>query len=261
MTNSGGIIHKKGFHKVQQFHFGLSNWGISLTVVLFVLGLFLSVQWRSGREKPAAQDSRAGEIYSTTLNRLEAEQKDLKGSVERLQKEIQRYQELAGLSKETMGEITDELRLQRIVAGLVPLKGPGIKVVLDDSKKIPATGENPNLYIVHDYQLRDVVNLLWHAGAESIAVNDERLVNTSSIYSSGGTIMVNSTRLSPPFAVQTLGDSDRMADVVGQPASLRTLKAQSEAYGLIFNIQKEKDLRVPAFRGSYAPKFLNVGRP
>ncbi len=252
---------KGPFPKVAALRLSIGSWGLSLTVVLFVLGLFLSVQWRSERDKPASQDSRAGEIYGTTLKRLEEEQKSLKGNVAGLQKEVQSHQELAGLSKQTMGEISEELRLQRIAAGLVPLKGPGVKIVLDDSKKLPGPGENPNLYIIHDYQLRDVVNLLWHAGAESIAINTERLVSTTSIYSSGGTIMVNSTRLSPPFAVQAVGDADKMMDIMGQLSSLRTVKAQAEAYGLTLNLQKEKELKVPAFLGSYAPKFLNVGRP
>lgn len=261
MTSHGGSLEKGRFPKFEALHVSVTSWGLSLTLVLFVLGLFLSVQWRSEREKPAALDSRAGEIYGTTVKRLEAEQKSLKATVEGLQKEVRASQELAGVSKATLGEISEELRLQRIAAGLVALKGPGLKTVLDDSKKLPAAGENPNLYIIHDYQVRDVVNMLWHAGAESVAINTERLVSTTSIYSSGGTIMVNSTRLSPPFVIQAVGDPDKLMDMVGQSSSLRTLKAQSEAYGLVFDSQKEKELKVPAFRGSYAPKFLNVGRP
>jgi len=241
---------------------GLNSWALSLTLALFLLGILLSsVQYKSEGEKPAAQNTQAREIYSTALIRLEEEQKHLKENVARLQKEVQAHQELAGLRKDTVGELADELRLQRIAAGMVPLKGPGVRIVLDDSKNLPAPGENPNLYIIHDYQLRDAVNLLWSAGAESIAINTERLVTTSSIYSSGGTIMVNSTRLSPPFAVQALGDPDGMMDRIGQPLSLRTLKAQSEAYGLVISRQKEKELKVPTFRGSYAPNHLNVGRP
>lgn len=240
---------------------GLSRWGLSLTLVLFVLGLFLSVQWRSEREKPAAQDSRAREVYGMTLKRLEDEQKALKGEIEQLQREVQAYQELVTLRKDTLGELAEELKLQRIAAGLVPLKGSGVKVVLDDSKRTPAPGENPNLYIIHDYQLRDVVNLLWQAGAEAMSINTERLVATTSIYSSGGTIMVNSTRLSPPFVIQALGDPERMINLVGQPSSLRILKAQAEAYGLSLSFQREKELKAPAFLGSYALKNLNVGRP
>ena len=158
-------------------------------------------------------------------------------------------------------DLADELRLQMIVAGIVPLKGPGVRIVLDDSMRLAAPGEDPNRYIIHDYQLRDAVNLLWQAGAESIAINTERLVTNTSIYSSGGTIMVNSIRLSPPFVVLALGDPNAMMDLMSQPSSLRTLKAQAKAYGLVISFSIMEEIQVPAFSGSYVAKYLNVGEP
>ncbi|MDP2659405.1 MAG: DUF881 domain-containing protein [Dehalococcoidia bacterium] len=261
MTTQGRSIHKHGFPRLGVARLGLSPWIVSLTLVLFCLGIFLAVQWNSQWKLAPASDARAGEVYGATLKRLEEEQKQLKSSVESLQKEMQGYQEQAGLRKDSRGEIAEELRVQRLVAGMATLKGPGIKAALDDSKRSPAQGENPNLYIIHDYQVRDVVNLLWQAGAEAISINSERFVPTTSIYSSGGTIMVNSTRLSPPFVVQAIGDADKMMGLIDDPASLRTLKGQAQAYGLALSYQKDKELKVPAFQGSYANKFLNVGRP
>lgn len=212
-------------------------------------------------DKPVVEDSGAREVYGETVKRLEDEQKNLKSTVEQLQKEVRSYQELASMKQSSTGELANELRVQRIAAGLTPLSGPGLRIALDDSKRSPAPGENPNLFIVHDYQVRDVVNLLWYAGAEAIAINTERLVSTSSIYSSGGTIMVNSTRLSPPFVIQAIGDADAMMDLYSKQSSVRTLKAQSEAYGLVLSPQKDKELKIPAFSGSHAAKFLNVGSP
>ncbi|MDO8690907.1 MAG: DUF881 domain-containing protein [Dehalococcoidia bacterium] len=261
MTTQERSIHKHGFPRMGIARLGLSRWIVSLTLVLFCLGVFLSVQWNSQREQAPASDARAGEVYGATLKRLEEEQKQLKSSVESLQKEVRGYQDQAGLRQDSMGNIAEELRVQRIVAGMAAIKGPGIRVTLDDSKRSPAQGENPNLYIIHDYQVRDVVNLLWRAGAEAISINTERFVPTTSVYSSGGTIMVNSTRLSPPFVVQAVGDADRMMGLIDDSASLRTLKGQAQAYGLALGYQKDKELKVPAFQGSYANKFLNLGRP
>lgn len=260
-TGRGSIEGHHSLRKVELSRLGLDRWSLSLTLVLFLLGVFLALHWNMEREKPAVSDARTGDVFGVTIKRLEDEQKQLKGAVDGLQKEIKAYQEQAGIKTQTMGGISEELRLQRLVAGLAPLKGPGLKVVLDDSKRAPGQGENPNLYIVHDYQVRDVVNLLWRAGAEAIAINTERFVPTTSIYSSGGTIMVNSTRLSPPFTVQALGDPDRLVEAMDDQAALRVLKGQSQAYGLLVNFQKERELKVPAFQGSYASKFLNVGRP
>ena len=48
-------------------------------------------------------------------------------------------------------------------------------------------------FIIHEYELRDIVNLLWMAGSDAIAINDERLVSNSSIYCVGSTVMVGET--------------------------------------------------------------------
>ena len=67
-------------------------------------------------------------------------------------------------------------------------------------------GDDAANYLIHDFELRDVASLLWLAGAEAVAINDERLVASTSIYCVGSTIIVNNTRLSPPYEIRALGN-------------------------------------------------------
>jgi uncharacterized protein YlxW (UPF0749 family) len=240
-------------------HLKLNQWGLSITLVLFVMGLFLAMEWRSERVRSVTETPSSREVYGTAVQRLEEEQRGLKKKVALLQKEVQAYQELATMRQSTLGELAAELKLQKMIAGMTPLKGPGIKVVLDDSQRNPAPGENPNLYIVHDYHLRDLVNLLWQAGAEAISINKERVVATTSIYSSGGTIMVNSTRLSPPFVVRAIGDPEALLRLISDPSTLRTLKAQVQAYALTLTVEKSQELSLPPFLGGYPTRYISIG--
>ncbi|MDP2659567.1 MAG: DUF881 domain-containing protein, partial [Dehalococcoidia bacterium] len=261
MRSHGEALGRRSFLAAHAFPLSRKRWAFLIIPVMFGLGMLLSsARYGSDGEKPAAQDPQAGGIYGAAVKRLEKEQKLLRVNIARLRKEAQSYQQMAGLRKDAVGDLADELRLQMMVAGVIPLKGPGVRIVLDDSMRQAAPGD-PNLYIIHDYQLRDTVNLLWQAGAESIAINTERLVANTSIYSSGGTIMVNTTRLSPPFVVLALGDPDAMMDLMSQPSSLRTLKAQARAYGLVVNPSIMKEVQAPAFSGSYVAKYLNVEEP
>jgi len=262
MSSHGGSLGKRAFPAVHAFPLSRKGWTLLVIPVMFGLGMLLSsAQYSSDGEKPATQDTQARGIYDTTINRLEKEQELRKMNVARLQKEVQSFQQLAGVRTDTVGYMAAQLRLQMTVAGMVPLKGPGVRIVLDDSIRLVAPGENPNLYIIHDYQLRDAVNLLWQAGAESIAINTERLVTNTSIYSSGGTIMVNTTRLSPPFVVLALGDPNAMMDLMSQPSSLHNLRAQAKAYGLVVSSSTMEEIQVPAFSGPYVAKYLNAGVP
>ena len=57
-----------------------------------------------------------------------------------------------------------------------------------------------------------MLNLLWLAGAEAVSLNGERVVATTSIYCVGSTILVNDTRLSPPYEFLAIGDPARARD-------------------------------------------------
>ena len=234
-------------------------WTLLIIPVMFGLGMLLSsFQYSSDGEKPASQDAQDRGVFGAVIGRLQDEQGVLRMSVERLEKEAQYYRQVVSLRRDSVGDLANDLRLQMIVAGMAPVKGPGVRMILDDSLRLATPGD-PNLFIIHDYQLRDAVNLLWQAGAEAISINTERLVTTSSIYSSGGTIMVNTTRLSPPFVILVVGDPDAMMNLITQPSSLSTLKAQARAYGLVLNSAKLKEVLLPAFSGSYVARYLNVG--
>ena len=66
-------------------------------------------------------------------------------------------------------------------AALTNVKGTGVSVLIEDSLKPIQSGENPNLYVIHDEDILRIVNELRAGGAEAIAINDQRLIGTSEI--------------------------------------------------------------------------------
>ena len=84
-------------------------------------------------------------------------------------------------------------------AALTNVKGPGVSVLIEDSLKPVQSGENPNLYVIHDEDILRIVNELRAGRAEAIAINDQRLIGTSEIRCSGPTIAVNGRSLEPLY--------------------------------------------------------------
>ena len=91
-------------------------------------------------------------------------------------------------------------------AALTNVKGTGVSVLIEDSLKPIQSGENPNLYVIHDEDILRIVNELRAGGAEAIAINDQRLIGTSEIRCSGPTITVNGKVFGAPFTVKAIGD-------------------------------------------------------
>lgn len=225
-----------------------------MLVAALVLGMLVSFQWSAGAERQPLSTDRV----NTTIDQLELEQAELKRQVSTLRKELDVRQQRAVANTDSLEGVRSELVAQKARAGLIALRGQGIVVRLDDSPRT-MSGNAADL-LIHDFDLRDVVTVLWLAGAEAISVNGERIVYSTSIYCVGSTIMVNDTRLSPPYEVTAIGDAVALQDYVGNPGYLGDLKARSERHGVRLEVIRADSLTVPAYQGSVSLRFAQPGR-
>lgn len=221
---------------------------LALMVASVILGFLLTVQFRSTAARlPEREQSRLA--TADAVRRLEDEQRQLKQRITELRSEIASVQRATGAS-DPARLVTADVDQQKLLAGLVALHGPGISVTLDDSTKTVGPSDDANNYIIHDYEIRDIVSLLWMAGAEAIAINGERLVNVSSVYCVGSTILVNDTRLSPPYEIVAIGEPAALDGVISNPKNLSKLRARVKTYGIQLKVSVQKDVTVPAYSGT-----------
>ena len=233
---------------------------LALILVGICFGLLLQVQ-----VYPPASSTRESSYeqarVQAAIQQLEEEQLELKRAVGRLRVRLERYQQSAASESEMLRELNDELVIQRMRAGLVALKGPGVVISLDDSEAAAPPLDSLNPYIVHEYDVRDVVNLMWLAGAEGVAVNDERIVASTSIYCVGSTIMVNDTRLSPPYLVRAIGDPEALYAVATDPAYLVDLRRRVQQHGIKLTIDRREEVTLPSYKKGFTFKYAQAGGP
>jgi uncharacterized protein YlxW (UPF0749 family) len=243
----------------QRFGVHVERGTIGVTIVAVILGVYLAAQWQSKPRRVAAAPEYRREVATATIQRLEAEQTDLKKRIADLRGQLAQAQQSTD-DQSDLGRLSVDLEREKLLAGTVPVRGAGVRIVLDDSsvKTIPPK-EDPALYIVHEYQLRDVVNVLWSAGAEAISINGERVVEPTSIYCVGSTILVNDTRTSPPYEFLVIGDQARLEAALGDAANLKALKSRIKLYGLQFTAQKQRDVAVPAYAGGLDVRIAVTG--
>ncbi len=237
-----------------------SGRNLSLILAGLLLGLSLAVRWKGLPPPPPGDAPAARERAAQGIRELEGEQEQLKATVARLREELADLQRQAAQNTGLLTKIKAELDQERAMAGLEKLRGPGVVVLLDDSNMAAtAPGSEADWYIVHEYHLRDVVNLLWNADAEAIAINDERLVNTTSIYCVGSTIMVNDTRLSPPYQVRAIGERSQIESLLENPAYLTDLRQRVKAYGVQLKVSWSNAVDIPAYSGTFRLRYANAG--
>lgn len=218
-----------------------------LTLPALLLGYLVAAQ--------ASTETARSELavrYNTPLidaaNALQREQNDLKAQLAELRAKLDAIQQGSAARSGTAADLARQIDDLKLRAGLTPLVGEGIVVVLDDAKGA-VNARTLEKSICHSTDITDIINAAWKAGAEAVAVNDERVVGTSSAYCVGSTIMVNGTLMSPPFAVSIIGRQDRLLRLFEDPNELSDIKQRSELHGLGFRVSRQRDVRVPAFTG------------
>ena len=114
-------------------------------------------------------------------------------------------------------QLSAQARRLGVAAGELPVSGPGLQFTLDDAPTAQeAVGGDPRADTdfddgtLYDADLQIVVNGLWAAGAEAIAINGQRLTALSAIRSAGQAILVDFRALRRPYVVEAIGDSSRM---------------------------------------------------
>lgn len=228
--------------------------GLLLVIGCVLLGFLVAVAVRSRPADPSARLSREYRL-ADLIERKQASTATLRSEVESLRSQVEELRtERAG------GEAVSADRERRLAdvglaAGLARMRGPGVRVTLDDSLLERAPSGNVNDLVVHSQDVQAVVNALWRSGAEAIAINGQRLVSTSAVLCVGNTLLLNGTVHSPPYAVAAVGAvRDRFdADVL-----VRRLHDDAEAYGLRFTVTREEQLEVPPYRGTTT---MNYARP
>ena len=235
------------------------NKTIYITVASLIIGLILSLQWQAQTSATPITREASRERVNLSMQRLEEEQTQLKQQIADLRTELANLQSSMGDRRQAIGDANSELERQKIAAGFVELQGAGVVVKLNDSSETSVPdGEDPEKYLIHEFDLRDVTNTLWSAGAEAVSINQERFIGTSAIYCVGSTIMVNDARMSPPYEIHAIGDPQKLEAALQSAPGLASLRARAQDYQLGLEIQRADKVNVPAFSGSYEVKYAHA---
>jgi len=226
-----------------------SGWVLSMALALGVLGFVAAAQLNSEVQRASYTTSAQQALAAQALT-LEQEQELLQAQLAGVEADLTEIQQQSEGSQTALAEVNRDVREARLAAGLTAVSGPGMVIEIADSRRTVPAGENPASYIVLADDLRDLVVALWHAGAEAITINGERLVATSSIYGVGSAVLVNTAFLSPPFRIEAIGPGDLEERFRVDAAYLGRVAQRIEAFDLEFATLSIDDLQLPAFIGS-----------
>lgn len=226
----------------------------AIAIVGLTLGLLIGIQVRTLGLQRAALGSSRITVLMERLLKAQEEVKQLREEVDTLRQQIRDYERAMAEGKVATERIMAELNKLRVLAGLTKVRGPGVIVWLTDASK-PVSPENPSFGIVHDTDLLMIVNELRNAGAEAIAINNQRIVATTAIRCVGNLITVNGVPVTPPYEIAAIGDPDKLKEGLMMPGGI---VEQLKALGIPINVTQRQDVILPSL--SVTPR-LELARP
>ena len=227
-----------------------------IAVILVILGigmgLFITAQWRT-KTLRASDDVIPYVSLVNTRDKLTSEQANLKKQISEFQEKIKDDQEK--LKKQSQSKkAVEEVEQYKNNLGLTERSGDGVVITLDDSHSTPANSDS----ITHAADLRDIVNLLWGAGAEAISINGERIVVNTSIDCIVNTVLINNTKTTAPFTISAIGDQNKLSNALNDENNLKDIHKRATGEGLVFNVSQVKNIVISPFDGSFPIKYAKI---
>lgn len=231
--------------------------GVGLALVLALFGFLVVTGLVQERLREEAAPERTAELRRLVEQR-QAAIDELSAEVDRLSARVARVRSRAAEESGRVREAVRRAEALQAAAGLEALAGPGVVVELTDSPRHPRTREELFSLRIQDVDLQLVVNALWRAGAEAIAVNDRRVVATTAIRKAGATILVNYRAVASPYRVVAIGEPEELRGHLRDSGIAERFEVWRDVYGLGFSVEEQDRVRVPALEG---PPELRHARP
>jgi len=229
--------------------------GAGVAVVLGAAGLLFAASGSTAQGTDLRDDS-------VDLASLVGQERDAaEGStmlVESLRAEVGQLE--AGIAG-TDPELEEAVGRMGEAAGVQPVTGPAVQVVLDDAdftSRRAALAGSPDDLVVHQQDVQAVVNALWLGGAEAMMLMDQRVISTSAVRCIGNTLSLQGQPYSPPYVITAVGDPATMLAALEDSATIDEYRRYVEAFGLGYGVEELGEVELPAYTGPLELRFAAV---
>jgi uncharacterized protein YlxW (UPF0749 family) len=226
---------------------GLPTVQVTLSVALLVLGFLIAAQIAAEGPRVRYSTEERTPLIETAL-RLQSQQEGFQAEILALRERIGTLEAQGSGDADVLRRLYAQLEEARIAAGLLAVNGPGAAFRFEDG-----TAGVDGLVTARD--VRVLITELWLAGAESMAVNDERIVGTSAILDIGGSILVNSAYLAPSYTIKAIGPADLYARMQSSSSFAEFVQGRIQRAGIDLGVTEPAVQELPAFAGTVSLRY------
>lgn len=136
--------------------------------------------------------------------------------------------------------------------GFSAVRGEGVRITVDNEPGVDVNNE------IRDEDLAYLVDGLWAAGAEAIAINDQRINVLGGIRNTSRAVHVNGRPVLAPYVVSVIGDNDTLQARLLQSSQGQAWFALVNAFGFRYTPENVEDIRLPAAPGPVLRDVIEI---
>lgn len=228
----------------------VDNIVIGLICIVLTMSITLQVRTMASKDSTVSQSFRNSELKDKLLA-WEEKYDVIAKALENSNKELQVKRTSVAENDESSREKSDILKENNKLLGLTDVSGEGIILTVSDGQE-NSKMDNISLYLVHDGDLREIINELANAGAEAISVNDQRIVNSTCIVCVGNVISINGEKVGSPFVIKAIGNPERLYGINRPGAYISYMKDYTGV-----ELKKSNNITIKKFNGALTQKYMN----
>lgn len=227
---------------------------LGLVCLMLTIAIFIQIRTVEGiTEEEGISLNDNAELKDEVLKWRQA-YKDAYEQLQEVEKRLEEVRKEAATNNEVDKEIENKIKKNNALLGLTEVKGSGVIIRLDENREISEEEIlDVNSYLVHDGDLKHIVNELYNVGADAISINGKRIVGTTSILCDGNIIRVNDEIVGVPIEIKA----------ICYPAASYNLRRKGGylslmvAGGVIVEMENSDDITIPKYEGVYKYEYIS----
>ena len=177
--------------------------------------------------------------------------------LEAKEKKLEETRQMAANKNENDSKNDIAIKSNQQLLGLTDVSGQGIIIRLDEDREVDSQEVvDISAYLVHEEDLLYIVNELFNSGADAISINEQRIVNTTSILCDGNIVRINGKMVGVPIEIKAIGYPEALEPALSRPGGYLQLMADQ---GVVVTVEKSDNITIPKYEGVYSYDYLTRG--
>lgn len=141
--------------------------------------------------------------------------------------------------------VSRQIQESKMNDGLIRVTGPGLRITLDNPRGSAVLKDDQKFYLIHEGDIRGIINALLNGGAKAVAVNGQRVTTNTEVFCTGSYIQINRTQQKPPYVIEAIGDTNILSTSYKFYGWLELGDIQKQ-YGITRKLEVLNEVVIPA---------------